>query len=71
MDVKIEIGDKVTLTPAAITKRDFASIGVDEDTEFTVTGLGFNPDPAESTKVILADEKGLDYIVSINDLIWV
>ena len=69
--MEIEIGDKVTLTPESITKRDFASIGVDEDTEFTVTGFDANPLPAESVKVILADEKGLDYIVSINDLIWV
>lgn len=70
MDFEIEIGDKVTLTPASITKRDFASIGVDEDTEFTVSHVSGTPSFWESVNVVLKDEKGLDYVVSSNDLIF-
>lgn len=65
------IGQKVTLVPEAITKRDWASIGVTEDTEFTIVAVSDSGVSFSSVKITLHDENGEEYIASAGDLMFI
>lgn len=59
--IEVSVGDKVTLTSHIITKTDWASLGVDEDTEFTVISVHAASDNFTSPKVALHDTAGEEF----------
>lgn len=69
--IEVSVGDKVTLTSHIITKTDWASLGVDEDTEFTVVSVNDVPGVFDSPKVTLHDAAGEEFNdVPVGELIF-
>lgn len=66
----IEVGDKVTITGEGIRRTDWASIGITEDTLFTIAKIDEQPTSFHSPKVVLHDEDGEEYEISTSYLIF-
>lgn len=70
-EIEVSVGDKVTLTSHIITKTDWASLGVDEDTEFTVVSVNDIADTSVSPKATLRDGSGEEFPgVPVGELIF-
>jgi hypothetical protein len=67
---EVNVGDKVTLTEHIITKNDWASIGVDVNTEFTITDISTEVDPWAPAALVLVDEFDSEYVVSRDEVIF-
>lgn len=75
MSENFEVGEVVTLSSSAITKRDFASIGITEDTEFLIAKIVVAKDVYSSDVFFLTVLDGSndadEYIVTENDVLGI
>lgn len=75
MSENFEVGGVVTLSSSAITKRDFASIGITEDTEFLITKIVAAKDFCTSDvfflNVLDGSNDADEYIVTENDVLGI